>query len=509
MDFVNNEQWVFAKTVPEWPHFYLVDEKANNKIGFNEAKLFISENGYDGKFYNINVNYYDVGGWTYWASPIAKHFDSQNMLNKCSSEFTYGSRLKEGRMPKNGFSETRISLKEILDDKEFVGLIEAAKKREFNLFDVLDVASYEIRHSNVIAWLLDGKGSHGLGSYFFEKFCDQCRVSGGKRIPVLTASNYKVHREWSTGNGRIDILIESDTWVIVIENKLYSSETGDQLKRYKKYIDDEYGKGRDIWFIYLTVEGKSPLREPDAQSWVSVSYDAVNTLIKDLIGKKLQPNVRSFLEQYAECIKNHFFPDSITIDTKRKIYQKYKEVFVPLEYLFNEKYIQEQCSPDEREMLESILATGKDVSGMLFAHTASMMKEYGYGRHSGLGTWISIVPESLEGNAYLKKYTPFPFVLVFRAKPDAYQVEMWIYKKNRLYNKFSQAYLKSYEDGEPSEEHLLSVIYKKEIIKSNDIRELPLDILKKKIDDYFKNELQNYLDRCSKEILSIIQKIEK
>ena len=41
---------------------------------------------------------------------------------------------------------------------------------EFNLFDVLGVSKAEIRHSRIIAWLLDPHGSHGLGDTLLRVF---------------------------------------------------------------------------------------------------------------------------------------------------------------------------------------------------------------------------------------------------------------------------------------------------------------------------------------------------
>lgn len=37
---------------------------------------------------------------------------------------------------------------------------------KFNIFDVLKISRTEIRHSNVLAWLLDANENHGLGDMF-------------------------------------------------------------------------------------------------------------------------------------------------------------------------------------------------------------------------------------------------------------------------------------------------------------------------------------------------------
>ena len=42
------------------------------------------------------------------------------------------------------------------------------KLNEFNVFDVLKSVDYEIRHSNVLAWLLNPFESHMTGRRFFD-----------------------------------------------------------------------------------------------------------------------------------------------------------------------------------------------------------------------------------------------------------------------------------------------------------------------------------------------------
>ena len=51
------------------------------------------------------------------------------------------------------------------------------KPAEFNTFDVLQYANYEIRHSNVLAWLLQPAETHGIGDRFLKWFV--CHVNAG------------------------------------------------------------------------------------------------------------------------------------------------------------------------------------------------------------------------------------------------------------------------------------------------------------------------------------------
>jgi hypothetical protein len=43
-------------------------------------------------------------------------------------------------------------------------------KDEVNIFDVLKVTNAEIRHSNILAWLLDPNENHGIGDSFLKEF---------------------------------------------------------------------------------------------------------------------------------------------------------------------------------------------------------------------------------------------------------------------------------------------------------------------------------------------------
>src|SRR5690242_5538597 len=45
-----------------------------------------------------------------------------------------------------------------------------ARLSAFNLLQVLRIEKAEIRHSNVLAWLLDPSETHGLGTLFLKRF---------------------------------------------------------------------------------------------------------------------------------------------------------------------------------------------------------------------------------------------------------------------------------------------------------------------------------------------------
>lgn len=56
-NFVRNESWTYAKTMPEWPHEYIVRRKVNEFL-FIELVGYIRENGYQVAFYDKSLTYF-------------------------------------------------------------------------------------------------------------------------------------------------------------------------------------------------------------------------------------------------------------------------------------------------------------------------------------------------------------------------------------------------------------------------------------------------------------------
>ena len=46
--------------------------------------------------------------------------------------------------------------------------------QSFNIFKILKLQEYEVRHSAFLSWLFNPKGSHGLGQNFANNFFHEC-----------------------------------------------------------------------------------------------------------------------------------------------------------------------------------------------------------------------------------------------------------------------------------------------------------------------------------------------
>ena len=96
-EFIDSTQWTFAKTMPEWPHEYIVKSKVDEEL-FEQLVRHIREHGYEGRFYQKIITYYDNHGMIYWT--MGAPFDETIIINRCKKEDTYECRLLKGTLPK-------------------------------------------------------------------------------------------------------------------------------------------------------------------------------------------------------------------------------------------------------------------------------------------------------------------------------------------------------------------------------------------------------------------------
>ena len=74
--FIENNDWTFAKTMAEIPHYYLVRDnlsESDMKL-FDDFDEFIKKNGYTKEFYSKQYTYFNIGKLKYWVI--------ENILNR-------------------------------------------------------------------------------------------------------------------------------------------------------------------------------------------------------------------------------------------------------------------------------------------------------------------------------------------------------------------------------------------------------------------------------------------
>ena len=66
---------------------------------------------------------------------------------------------------KTGSESDKEALLKFMQDAECLDVL-SKWTNDFNIFDVLKISRTEIRHSNLLSWLIDPNENHGLGDSF-------------------------------------------------------------------------------------------------------------------------------------------------------------------------------------------------------------------------------------------------------------------------------------------------------------------------------------------------------
>jgi hypothetical protein len=87
---------MFAKTMPKWPHEYLVRHRVDEQL-FEALVTHIRAHGYEGRFYRRLITYYEEDGLVYWTmgAPLA----ATTIINRCKATDAYEARLAAGSLP--------------------------------------------------------------------------------------------------------------------------------------------------------------------------------------------------------------------------------------------------------------------------------------------------------------------------------------------------------------------------------------------------------------------------
>ena len=95
-NFVKAQTWTYAKTMPEWPHEYIVRDRVDESFLVRLVE-HIRTNGYQGKFYRMEITYFEEDGMVYWTmgAPVSE----TTIVNRCRKEDTYEARLAKGTLP--------------------------------------------------------------------------------------------------------------------------------------------------------------------------------------------------------------------------------------------------------------------------------------------------------------------------------------------------------------------------------------------------------------------------
>lgn len=165
--------------------------------------------------------------------------------------------------------------------------------------------------SRILACFLDPGGRHGQGPLFLRRVFQLLRIPELAKIDASTVSvTVSVERvtHGARRSRRLDIMLEGDTFVLGIENKLGAGEGKDQLTDYLDWLANNHAK-KHYYLIYLTPHGR------DASEWglshtARVTYSGHFFLLSwekllDALcdcATKIPPRIAYFIEDFCKSI---------------------------------------------------------------------------------------------------------------------------------------------------------------------------------------------------------------
>jgi len=196
----------------------------------------------------------------------------------------------------------------------------------FNVFTTLRQANEEVAlHSAFIAELLNPNGTHNHGHEFLREFFGVLQRDTAENETSLEQAQLEREYPFRTSagkTGRIDILIETETSICAIENKIHAKDQPQQLDRYFEFIEERARKPnphQEVFVLYLTLDGSepaegtwTPLHNGDAKSdtrLVCLPYyaehnDSIHGWISACLRLvSLEPIIRETLRQYQILIE--------------------------------------------------------------------------------------------------------------------------------------------------------------------------------------------------------------
>ena len=361
--------------------------------------------------------------------------------------------------------DTELDIQRFFQEVASICALEQAQQEErnrkgenYNLFSILRIEDSELKHSALIANLLDPKGSHGCGDAFLRAFFEIALKE--RAYPFKDCTLPDSYTEYYTGpivgdtGGRIDILVKSSSYGLIIENKIYAGDQDKQLTRYDNYGKETFGADGYL-LVYLTLYGCDASKESTATKsaeevgYLRLSYaeDILRWLEQCARLAYDKPLVRESLNQYIRTIKQLTYQDMnqenieeiidlavdhpevvATLSSKRdaiaqRIRKKY--IFDKLKEYADQKgwlYDDSESSYNEEEPKIRFRKEGWDGSIIISADSEDKKSNYGW----WINLWIGIDSKVTGAKklACLEKQSPeYPMGWEYLTTPNWYSAE--------------------------------------------------------------------------------------
>jgi hypothetical protein len=189
---------------------------------------------------------------------------------------------------------------------------------DFDLLETLQFSEDELRHSMMLAWLLDNRieraGTHAQGNLGFRLFLEELGLNKD-----YATSQYWVLREVRGDESRVDVEIAARSqFIIHIENKIYSEEGVEQTSREWRDLSHRATqlsvKPNRVHGIFLTLAGR-PSSNPN---FILLSWRRIGNVLDRFSECAKAPEVSMFASHYARALRRMTIQQSNTDENENE-----------------------------------------------------------------------------------------------------------------------------------------------------------------------------------------------
>jgi hypothetical protein len=191
------------------------------------------------------------------------------------------------------------------------------RKQEQTFMEIAGYPHFENVCSNILQFYLQPSNEHGFGSLLLDSLFTL--INENEKV-VINGQNIDVRREESTSEGkRIDLVIESDDFVLGIENKIFA-DAYNPFEEYAKHLDKYLRKDRQVYKVLLSVFPKD-ISKVDLYGFKPITYQLLFEKVIANIGSYFltgrEPHT-IFFRDFIKTIQN--LQKATSMDESRLLY---------------------------------------------------------------------------------------------------------------------------------------------------------------------------------------------
>lgn len=284
-------------------------------------------------------------------------------------------------------------LEEFLADEQVRNYLNLSN--DVNIFSILEIDEY--RHSNLLQWLLDPRGSHLHGDLYVKALlyaAYEAMAASGEHNPFLKSWNHRalesthlnnalVYRELALdSNNRIDLAIYDPDHDILflVETKLTSRHDASQLKRYERLAKAFTKRVRHLLHVFIHPYIQEAEKAPSP--WIALTYDWLQRALEERLHYDLTENhhLNQLLQFYIDWLSERYsFRNEVQYHDAAHHVSSHHHDFLD--------HVKAAVQPSTQEELSKVIR-GDDIQTIYARHTEKFQYLFWYSEWADIGERI-------------------------------------------------------------------------------------------------------------------------